>query len=248
MKKIRLKLKIAYIGTNFSGWQFQPHERTVQGCIETVLKNILKTPISIYGAGRTDAGVHALGQVAHLDIPVAKKHIPWQKALNSQLPDDISILEVDYVDSNFHARYSSVAKIYSYTIWTQSNYILPNKRPFCWKTGPVDLRAMLDAAKLLIGEKDFKCFQNSGTPIKNTVRKIYKIFYTPGTRPEEKIFYFIGNGFLKQMVRNIMGSLYSIGKGKMDISTLSKLIEKKDRTLLPMTAPAKGLCLEQVLY
>jgi len=245
---LRLKLKISYIGTNFAGWQIQPDQRTVQGCLEDVFFKIVGKRLIVYGAGRTDAGVHALGQVAHVDIPEDKKNIPWQKALNSLLPTDISIIEARYVDEKFHARYSAKAKIYSYTLWTNSDFIYPMRSPFCWKIGKVDIKLMLRAAKYLEGERDFSCFQNKGSNVKNTTRKIYKIFCAPGLSQYERVFYFIGNGFLKQMVRNIMGSLVRIGKKKMSLDEFLTLINQKDRTLLPMTAPAHGLCLEDVVY
>jgi len=248
IEKNRLKFKIAYVGTNFSGWQIQPNKRTVQECVERALSKICGMQVRVHGAGRTDAGVHARGQVAHADIPASRYHVPWQKALNSILPDDISIIKTRYVSKDFHSRYMAVAKIYSYTLWTEPDYILPMRAPFCWKVGEIDLDSMIKAAKLLEGERDFRCFQNTGTPVKNTVRKLYKIFCTPGIYPQEKIFYFVGDGFLKQMVRNIIGTLVWIGKGKMTLSEFSKLIDQKDRTLLPQTAPAKGLCLEEVLY
>lgn len=248
METIRLKLKISYVGTEFAGWQVQKGLRTVQGCIEECLSKICETPIRIHGAGRTDAGVHALGQVAHADIPEKKKNIPWQKALNSLLPKDISVIDAEITTKDFHARLSAKAKIYSYTIWTEPRFIYPMRSPFCWQVGKIDVKKMLDAAKLLEGTKDFKCFQNSGTDVKTTIRTIFKIFVTPGMFPQEKKFYFVGDGFLKQMVRNIMGSLHKIGKGKMSIEEFKDLIEQKDRKIMPMTAPSHGLCLEEILY
>ncbi len=245
---VRLKLKISYIGSKFSGWQVQPDKRTVQGCIEEAFKRILQKRVIVYGAGRTDAGVHALGQVAHVDIPEDKTHIPWQKALNSMLPEDISIVDISYVDMAFHARYSAKAKMYSYTLWTTRDYIYPMRSPFCWKTGELNIEKMIDASKLLEGKRDFSCFQNTGTNVKNTIRTIYKIFCLPGLFPEEKVFYFVGDGFLKQMVRNIMGCLYAIGKNRLSLNEFITLISQKDRTLLPFTAPAHGLCLEEVFY
>lgn len=114
-----------------------------------------------------------------MDIPEDKKNIPWQRALNSLIPEDISIIEASYVDQNFHARYMAKAKIYSYTVWTNSDFIYPMRSPFCWKTGKLDIELMLKAAKHLEGERDFSCFQNTGSNVKNTVRTIYKIFFAP---------------------------------------------------------------------
>ncbi len=244
----RLKLKIAYVGKEFAGWQVQPGRRTIQGEIQRALERICGRPIVLHGAGRTDAGVHALGQVAHCDIPESRGKIPWIRALNGILPEDISIVDACITSSAFHARKLAKAKIYSYTLWLEPSYILPNRRPFCWWIKDVDLEKMKQTATLLEGTHDFAAFQNVGTPIKNTVRTIFKIFVTPGYLPQEKIFYFCGDGFLKQMVRNIMGALVWVGRGKLTEKELLQLIETKNRSLLPPTAPSHGLCLEQVLY
>ncbi len=244
----RLKLTIAYVGKAFAGWQIQPEERTVQGEIQKALYKICKTPVVLHGAGRTDAGVHALGQVAHCDIPESKKSVPWKRALNSLLPRDISIVDACFPPRQFHARKHAKAKIYSYTLWLESSYILPQRRDFCWWIKGINIKKMEQSALLLEGTHDFAAFQNVGTPIKNTIRTLFKVFVTPGYLPQERIFYFCGDGFLKQMVRNIMGALVWVGKGKLTGEELLSLMKIKNRSLLPPTAPSHGLCLEQVLY
>ncbi len=220
----------------------------MQGVLKEQIEKVCGVPISIHGAGRTDAGVHAKGQMAHCDIPTSRAKIPWQRALNSLLPPDISILEATIVDDNFHARKDATAKIYSYTLWIEPSYILPQRRPFCWKVGRLDLDIMKKALSLFEGTHDFAAFQNTGTPLKNTTRTIFRAFMTPGSSPQEKIVYFCGDGFLKQMVRNLVGTLVWIGKGKLDIGEIEGLMKKRQRSLLPPTAPPQGLCLEDVLY
>ncbi len=245
---VRLKLTIAYVGTNFFGWQRQKEKRTVQKCLEDAFSKICERKIVVYGASRTDSGVHALGQVAHCDIPENKLHIPWVRALNSILPNDVCVIKVEQVDKNFDARFSSKAKIYSYTIWKCWDYVLPQRVPFVWRCGEVDEELMEEASKIFIGTHDFASFQNSGSDVKSTVRTIYEIRREKGLFPEESRWIFVGNGFLKQMVRNIMGALVSIGKGKITIDELKEIFQKKDRRLAPATAPASGLCLEKVIY
>ncbi len=245
---VRLKLTVAYVGTNFFGWQRQKNKRTVQKTLEDVISRICERRIVVYGASRTDSGVHALGQVAHCDIPDEKSHIPWIRAINSLLPSDVCVTKVEKVDRSFHARYSSKQKTYSYTIWKCWDYVLPQRFPFVWRCGEVDEDAMEEASKLFIGTHDFAAFQNSGSDTKSTIRTIFTIKREKGLFPEETKWIFIGNGFLKQMVRNIMGALVAVGKGKVSIEELKEIFLKKDRRLAPATAPASGLCLEEVKY
>ncbi len=245
---VRLKLTIAYIGTNFFGWQKQRDKRTVQQCIEEVISKICEQKIIVYGASRTDSGVHALGQVAHCNIPENKAHIPWIRALNYLLPEDISIVKVEKVKNHFDARYSAKAKIYSYTIWRNWEYVLPQRRPFVWKSGEVDEDLMEKAANIFIGTHDFASFQNTGTEVKSTIRTIFDIRREKGIHEEETRWIFIGNGFLKQMIRNIMGALVAIGKKKITLEELKNIFQERDRRLAPATAPASGLCLERVIY
>lgn len=244
----RIKLTLAYIGTNFCGWQVQKNGPTIQGTLEEAITKICQQFIRVHGSGRTDAGVHALGQVAHFDIPSDKASIPWQKALNSLLPKDISVLKAEFVSENFHARYSAKSKTYTYTFWTEKKYVLPWRKDYVWPVGPLDMDLLKKASAYLLGEHDFKSFMNVGTPVKNTVRNVYMLEFRPGFYPQELVMSIRANGFLKQMVRNIAGLIKCIGKKELPLQKVKDIIHKKDRTLAPATAPAQGLCLEQVEY
>ena len=247
---VRLKITLAYMGTSFAGWQIQAGraDRTVQACLEQGLTRLAGVPVRAQGASRTDAGVHALHQVAHADVPAERAHLPWQRALNAILPKDMTVLEVCQVSRDFHARYNATGKTYAYTLWHEPGYVLPQRRPFVWAVGPLDLAAMEEAAQELIGRHDFRAFQNQGTPVKNTVRQVWAIECGPGAFPQETLWRVSGAGFLKQMVRNIMGCLVEAGRGKVSSSDVRSLLMRGDRTLAPATAPARGLCLEHMEF
>lgn len=244
----RLKLKLAYDGTDFCGWQLQPDLRTVQGELEKAVSRITGTPVRAHGSGRTDSGVHALAQTVHLDIPESRISVPWQRALNAILPDDISVLEAGYVSSEFHSRYDALEKVYTYTLWTNRKYLIPQRRKYVWDCGFLDFEKVDQGAAFFIGEHDFAAFQNVGTPVKDTVRTLFEIKRTQGESSSEYILEFRGTGFLKQMVRNIVGCLVEIGRGKAEPDFVRYLIEGKDRTKAPATAPPQGLCLYDVVY
>lgn len=254
---MRLKLTVAYVGTHFKGWQVQAHAhypqpRTVQAELEAVISRIAGHPIRVKGSGRTDSGVHADGQVAHVDIPEEKADIDWLRAINSQLQPDVAVLNASIVPDDFHAQYSCVRKAYTYSLWLNRAFTPPRLHGFVWNTGPLNLSAMEEAAAYLVGEHDFAALQNMGTIQENTVRTIYSI--TPQTDSDPAWqgrlvrWRVEGNGFLKQMVRNIMGLLVEVGRGKLDSADVSGIIKATDRRLAPATAPACGLCLNAVYY
>ncbi|WP_027720395.1 tRNA pseudouridine(38-40) synthase TruA [Maridesulfovibrio zosterae] len=244
----RLKLTLAYDGTDFCGWQFQPKLRTVQGELEKAVAVITGVPVRAHGSGRTDSGVHARGQVVHLDLPETRISVPWQKALNSLLPDDVTVLDVAYVDDDFHSRFSAVEKCYTYSLWIENSFLLPWRRQYVWKCGPLDFDALDQAMEYFLGVHDFAAFQNAGTEVSSTVRNILDFKRRPGESEHEIILEVVGTGFLKQMVRNMVGCLVKIARGKEDPSFVRSLLEMKDRTLAPATAPARGLCLDHVYY
>ena len=244
----RIRLTLAYEGTDFCGWQIQKGQPTIQECLEKHLSVLCAKPTRIFASGRTDSGVHALGQVAHVDIPEDRSHIPWHKALNAMLPPSVRILDVRNVTFDFHARYSCLSKTYSYTMWTNPDYVLPQRRRYVWKTGPLDFRAMDKAAACLVGEHDFKSFQNIGTDVKSSVRTVTRIERSPGINAYEQIWTVSATGFLKQMVRNMVGLLYEVGRGKVHPDQAREILEARDRSQAPATAPAQGLCLEYVEY
>jgi tRNA pseudouridine38-40 synthase len=244
----RLALRIAYDGARFAGWQVQPVERSVQGCLETALSRICNKRIRVHGAGRTDSGAHALGQVAHCDIPEDKTRVPWRRALNSLLPGDACVTSAQWVEESFHARHSAKSKIYSYTLWTDPEYVIPQRRPFVWPAGELDSRAMRDVARVFLGRRDFAAMQNVGTQLAHTVRTVESVRLDSGQRPEETVVTVAADGFLKQMVRIMVGCLVRAGKHKLSPGELEAILDSRDRSRASATAPAKGLCLEQVVY
>ncbi len=244
----RLKLTLAYDGTNFCGWQFQPKQRSVQGELEKAVARVTGSLVRAHGSGRTDSGVHARGQVAHLDLPEKWTSVPWQKSLNSLLPDDVTVLDTCYVSDDFHSRFSAREKRYTYSLWLENSFFLPWRRKYVWKCGPLDFDALDRGMNLFLGEHDFAAFQNMGTEVNSTVRTILDFKRRPGETEHEIILEVSGTGFLKQMVRNMVGCLVKIGRGKEEPDFVRSLLQMKDRTLAPATAPARGLYLDHVFY
>lgn len=244
----RIKLTVAYDGTDFCGWQFQPRDRTVQGEIEKALGKMMANPPRVQGSGRTDSGVHAMGQIAHFDCPDDRAHIPWRKALNSLLPKDVRVLDSAIVDDEFHCRYSAKSKTYEYILWTTPEFYFPQRRRFVWPCGPVDVPKMEQAAQVLLGKHDFASFQNVGTMVKTSIRTITDISHHTGLTEHEMVWSFTATGFLKQMVRNIMGCLVACGRGKISVDDMKGILEAKDRGSAPPGAPPRGLSLISVRY
>ena len=255
----RIKITVAYTGTNYVGWQIQPPrvehpQPTIQGEIEKILTAVTGTLVRVHGSGRTDSGVHADAQVAHFDLPEKWAHVNWQKIFTTKLPHDIAVTSVAIVDDDFHARFDAIAKSYTYTLWLNKHYILPARYPFAWKIGPLDIPAMEAAASYLLGEHDFATYQNAGTEITNTVRNITSITHScpdyaqHDILPEELVWTFEASGFLKQMVRNLMGTIVACGKHKIAPESVPEILAAKDRTAAPATAPACGLSMHKVFY
>ena len=240
-----LKLTIQYDGTRYCGWQKQPNSSGIQGTIEYAIYEITKEKLNIIGSGRTDAGVHALGQVANFktnsSIPAAR--IP--DALNAKLPKDISIIDCQEVSEDFHSRYSATGKIYRYLIYNK-----PYRSPLYKDTSyhvryDLDIQKMRSEAQSLLGTHDFKGFMSSGSSVKDTVREIYDIRLS---KQEDLIVLEVeGNGFLYNMVRIIVGTLVDIGRGRIN-KCLKEIVESKSRSECGHTAPAHGLFLKKVDY
>lgn len=247
----RYKITFAYDGANFSGFQIQPHKRTVEQTLKTAVNKIAKNPtpaIPVIGSGRTDAGVHALNQVAHFDIPYHLNNESMRKALNSLLPLDILVKKAELVSPDFHARYSAHQKTYRYRV-DQGEFVNPFKRNYTAHFKyPVDLPKMLVAAKDLIGEHDFTSFVASGSQAKSNVRIIYDIQIQRDERQNEIVFDFTGNGFLYNQIRIMVAFLLEIGSGQRPVSDVKQVLAAKDRTQARMTAPASGLYLVSVDY
>lgn len=245
---VRLRLVVAYDGSRFHGWQLQAGDRTVQGVLEAALATLAGRPVRAIGSGRTDAGVHALGQVVHADVPRKRAGLPWRRALNALLPGDAAVVEAGPAPPGFHARFGAVRKTYAYTLWAEPEFVFPHRRPYVWACGPVDREAMDLAAREFLGRRDFAAMQNTGTDVGSTVRTLESVAAWPGQTPFETVWRFTADGFLKQMVRNLMGCLVAVGKGKVSPARVRSLLTEGDRTLAPATAPARGLCLESVEY
>ncbi|MEF2231735.1 MAG: tRNA pseudouridine(38-40) synthase TruA [Pseudodesulfovibrio sp.] len=244
----RIKLTLAYDGTDFSGWQLQPRDRTVQGEVESALVRLVGGGVRVHGSGRTDAGVHALAQVAHFDCPDDRAGLPWARALNAILPEDVRVTDAAVVDGEFHARYSARSKTYEYVLWHDPGYCLPQRRRFVWDCGPVDFAAMEAAAGVFAGEHDFAAFRNLGTSVQSTVRTIFSLSRLPGGDARESVWRFTADGFLKQMVRNIMGALVACGRGRLAAADVRAILRSRDRATAPATAPAQGLTLISLDY
>ena len=240
-----IKITIQYNGKNYCGWQKQNNSPGIQGTIEKAIFDITREEVKITGSGRTDAGVHALGQVANFktnsQIPVDR--IP--NALNAKLPKDISIVKAEEVDEDFHSRYSAKKKTYRYQIYN-SQYRSPIYADISYPVKyDLDIDKMKKEAKSLIGTYDFKGFMSSGSSVIDTVRTIYNIEVS---KSEDLIIIEIeGNGFLYNMVRIIAGTLVDIGRGRIT-ENMSTIIESKSRSMAGHTAPAHGLFLKKVDY
>ncbi|MBD8038117.1 tRNA pseudouridine(38-40) synthase TruA [Solibacillus sp. A46] len=245
---VRLKATISYDGTAFAGYQVQPGERTVQLEIEKVLATMHKgNQVKITASGRTDARVHATGQVIHFDTPLSIPLEKYQKALNVQLPRDIRVMQVEQVKDDFHARYDVLGKRYRY-IWDCSMIQSPFRRHYAVETNGIkpDIESMRDAAQAIIGKHDFSCFCAANTSVVDKVRVVNALELN--WHGEELHMTISGNGFLYNMVRIIAGTLWEVGTERREISSLPQMIASKDRSLAGKTAPAHGLYLEQVFY
>ncbi len=241
-----IKMILAYEGTNYAGFQRQLNGPTIQGILEEKLSLILNSKITIIGAGRTDAGVHARGQVINFRIVNSIAVAKLQKALNSLLPEDILVLTTEETDLEFHARYSAKNKTYSYSIYNDNLRPLFNRNIVYYYRHQLDINKLQKAAGFLVGQHDFKSFQAAGSSIVNTIRTV-RYCRLNQTGPLIKII-INADGFLYHMVRNIVGSLILVGTGKLTVERFKGILEEKDRTMAGPTAPAQGLCLEEVFY
>lgn len=244
----RVKATVAYDGTDFAGYQFQPNMRTVQSVIDKALVKLHKDK-SIYSvaSGRTDAGVHAYGQVIHFDTPLSLTPDRWRMALNVLLPKDVRVVDIEFVDEEFHARYSATGKTYMYK-WSRSEIQSPFERNYVVHLGKwrPDVERMREAATYFIGTHDFTSFCSSKTATASKVRTIREL--TVVEKDEELIMTIEGDGFLYNMVRTIAGMLFAVGIGWNKPSDMKEMIEAKDRKKVGKTAPAHGLYLMNVTY
>lgn len=240
------KLVIEYDGGDYCGWQRQPDQSSIQGTLESVLQHMTRESITLHGSGRTDAGVHALGQTAHFKCRTRLGPDDLQKGLNRLLPADIAVRSCQSVPLDFHARFSSRWKRYRYRICNQ-----PVKqavgRQYAWQIyRPLDIAAMEQGTRYLVGQHDFKSFESSGSPRAQTVRKVMDASWQ---KEEDHLEFDIrADGFLRYMVRNIVGTLVAVGMGKLGANDIPALLGAADRRLAPATAPPHGLFLVHVAY
>jgi len=254
-----IKLYLAYDGTDFSGWQIQPGRPTIQGALSDVLEKLTQQRLQIQGAGRTDAGVHAAGQVANFKTQSELSAGEFQRAFNALLPPSIRVVAAEKAGPDFHARWSAVAKTYRYRIFR--GRVVP---PFLWRyvqhdPFPLDFGAMAEAAREFEGEQDFTSFAAStGSEEDDRERTMTRVIYrsemvrvNDGESPtseEEWIYTVCGKSFLRYMVRKIVGTLVDVGRGKLRPEDMQKLFKMRDRSKSGSTMPPQGLCLAEVEY
>ena len=244
----KILLTIAYDGTAYHGWQRQNGQITVQEEVENGLTKLFNTPITIRGASRTDAGVHALGQRATFDIATTIPMASLPLAINNGLPRDIRVVKAQVVPEDFHPQYDAKGKTYSYKIYNKA-ITNPMLRNYTWLVKPtLDVATMHKAAQELVGYHNFLSFCAAGGSAKTFEREIYAISVTTSTDPHVIEIKVTGNGFLYNMVRIIAGTLAYIGYGKIDASQLGAILKAQDRTLAGITAEAQGLTLVEIEY
>ncbi len=249
----KIRLLVSYDGTDYCGWQKQKEHKhaspkpSLQETIEKSLTRLMNEPIHLFASGRTDSGVHAQGQVAHFETTRADlpKDLCW--ALKSQLPSSITIKDAWFAPPEFHATLSATHKTYRYWVWNAPRASALMARYSSWVRLPLDLDYLNAQALLLQKEQDFKSFQSVGTPVTHTVREIYRAQWHR-CNPNLVEFRVAGSGFLKQMVRNIVGTQLDLCMKGLPIDKMSEILALKDRTKAGPTAPAQGLFLSKVYY
>jgi tRNA pseudouridine38-40 synthase len=243
---VNIRLTVEYDGTNYHGWQIQPNCESIQAVLERAVSTFFGAPIRITGSGRTDAGVHALGQV--VNFSTAKEYSPYRirRALNALTPPDITIKEVELVADSFDARRDAQSRVYEYHILNR-----PTPSPFLLKRAwhlheQLNVDAMRAASACLIGEHDFTSFRAAGCDAGHPIRKVYRATIEP--RGELLVFTIEATAFLRHMVRNLVGTLVEVGKGERSPQAFADLLEARDRMKAGKTAPPHGLYLIEVKY
>jgi tRNA pseudouridine38-40 synthase len=240
------KATLAYDGTDFAGWQMQAGPRTVQGVLEAALEPFDNRRVVVHAAGRTDAGVHAAGQVVSFSLESAITPEALLRALNVRLPEDVRVMRVDEAADDFNARFHARGKTYHYAIYTGA-VVPPQIRHFVWHVPqPLSVEAMNGAAGQLIGEHDFAAFQAAGSDVLGSRREIVRSLVRD--REDHVVYEVAGSGFLRHMVRNIVGTLVDIGRGRRAVADMARVLASRDRALASATAPPHGLTLWDVDY
>jgi tRNA pseudouridine38-40 synthase len=242
----RIALGIEYDGSAFAGWQHQAHARSVQGELERALAEVAVHEVSLAAAGRTDAGVHALHQVAHFDTHVARPEHAWALGGTAASADDVTVLWAREVPGHFHARYAALSRSYVYRILNRRMRPALERRRMCWVRRPLDAGAMHVAAQCLLGERDFSSFRAAECQSSTPMRRLTEVEVT---RHGEVVEISVrANAFLHHMVRNIAGSLLLVGTGERPADWLQEVLEARDRTRAGATAPPQGLYFAAVEY
>ncbi len=244
MRKIRLTIE--YDGTDYVGWQRQPNGPTVQEKVEAALGAVVGRKVDVISSGRTDAGVHARGMVAHFETDLDLPLTAFREGVNTHLPDDIAVVAAEEAPAGFHARYDALAKRYRYTILLGA-IRSPIRKRYSWHVRrSLDVGAMRQAAAGFVGRHDFAAFRSAGCDAGTTVREIFSL----GISRHGRLLHFdiVGDGFLRNMVRVIVGTLVEVGSGKRPPEAVTELLAGGCRDLSGVTAPPQGLCLMQVWY
>ncbi len=245
----RFCLTLEYDGSDFEGWQVQARGRTVQGVVEAGLAEVLRENVRIYAAGRTDAGVHARGQVAHFDAATRLQPLELRKALNAVLPGDVAARALREAAPDFDARRDAISKRYVYRI-LQRPVPSPLRRGYCWHIrGPLDLAAMREASDVLKGTHDFAAFRGApgGPPADENTRRTLDVLQVE-RRAEEVEIAAEARSFLRYMVRNLVGTLVDVAQGRLSPSQLAEVLASRQRGRAGPTAPPQGLRLEEIRY
>lgn len=241
-----VKIILEYDGTEYHGWQIQPESQTIQGLLTEILSRLDHRPVTVHGASRTDAGVHACGQVASFFLHREMAERDLLRALNANLPPDVRVRHLEYVPEDFHARTHALAKTYHYRM-----YCGPIVSPFLYRyvyhlVVPVEIEPMERAAQVLLGEHDFSAFSTRERPGRSPIRRVSAVRLW---RSDDILtFEITANGFLRYMVRTLVGTLCEIGRGKRPVEDMAYLLQVRDRRLAGPTLPAKGLTLIRVDY
>ncbi|MBF8268602.1 MAG: tRNA pseudouridine synthase A [Gammaproteobacteria bacterium] len=243
---MKIAAVLEYCGSRYSGWQYQHHTTSIQQHVESALTRVADHEVRVHCAGRTDAGVHALNQVIHFETDSVRPVHAWVAGSNTYLPADISLLWVQPIADDFHARYSALRRSYRYIILNRPTRPGLNRDLVSWEHWPLDVDLMRVAASDLIGEHDFTSFRAAGCQAKVPIREVQKLeVFRSG---EYVVIEITANAFLQHMVRNIAGVLMAIGSGKQAIDWVRQILEARDRTKGGVTAPASGLYLTRVEY
>jgi tRNA pseudouridine38-40 synthase len=245
-----LKLTVAYDGGSYSGWQVQPDKPTVQGTLEAAVREVTQQAVRISAAGRTDAGVHALGQVVGLAIETRLSNPELHRALNAVLPDDIAVIALEDAPIGFHATHHAIAKRYRYCIHNSRTRSIFD-RHFAWHyPQPLDTLAMHSAGQALVGRHDFSSFETAGSERADSIRTVHEVSVLRplAARPDHVAIEVFGDGFLYNMVRTIVGTLVEVGTGARDADWLAMVLAARDRRKAGQTAPPQGLFLVSVDY